>query len=247
MSSNHRKIELFCDESRQTNSRYMVYGGMIINSAQMPSLDQQFSDFRQQNRMFAELKWTKLSRQKFSEYTSFLDIYFSNIHRIYFKSLVIDTSKFDHRQFNKNNPEVGFYKFYYIFLLHSFGPYLRPTDKVIIHLDERGSTTYKLSTLAAILNNGLHKKNPALDHPISNIEAMDSKASSYMQIADILMGAVGYECNDIHLSPCAKQAKIQLCKYIRQNIGVRSLAVNTPREMDHFSIWRFDFSKARKK
>jgi len=222
-------------------------GGVITLTSDLADLDFMFSFYREINNMNAELKWTKVSTQKYLEYQNFLDIFFENRNKILFKSMVVDMLVFDHKKFHNNDKELGFYKMMYQFLLNSFGKYLRANDQVIIHLDQRTHIKYKLSTLCAILNNGLQKKYPTLNHPIRNIEAIDSKKSSLMQLADVLMGAIGFEWNHLHEVPGSKQAKIDLANYIKQKTGRYSLACDTPISSSSFSIWKIDFSKSKKR
>jgi len=61
------------------------------------------------------------------------------------------------------------------------------------------------------------------------------------------MGAIGYQNNDCHLRPGARQAKIQLADYVGQKAHLLSLKQNTPRRMRYFGIWLFRFSGRKKK
>lgn len=233
-----RFLHIYCDESRQTADRYMVIGGVILTREMEEQFAQTMSLYRAGNNMHAELKWSKVSNQKLREYQSLVDLFFSLNRAIHFKSIVIDTHEIDHRRFNKSDSELGFYKLMYQFLLNSFGRYLQPEDQCIIHLDQRTTSYYKLSTLCAILNNGLHKKYPQLHKPVRNIQATDSKKSDLIQVADVLMGAIGYQMNDAHVRTEAKRSKVILAEYIAQE---------TPFGLKHFSIWHFHFRSALKK
>jgi hypothetical protein len=68
-----------------------------------------------------------------------------------------------------------------------------------------------------------------------------------MQIADVLMGAVGFHCNGHHLVAQASPAKIELAEMIAALAGVRTLAVQTQRGAGQFEIWRFRFSGKKKR
>lgn len=193
MTEAGRLLHIYCDESRQTADRYMVIGGIITTRQNEQPFSEAMSLYRQSNNMYSELKWTKVSDQKQKEYFALIDLFFSLNRAFHFKAIVIDTQELDHKRYNKSDSELGFYKLMYQFLLHSFGSYLQPDDKCIIFLDQRTTSHYKLSTLCAILNNGLRKKYGFPNPPISNIQAQDSKKSDLVQIADILMGAIGYE------------------------------------------------------
>jgi hypothetical protein len=153
-----RFLHIYCDESRQTADRYMVLGGIVTSRETEPRFAETMALYRESQNMHAELKWTKVSNQKFTEYRALVDLFFSVNRPFHFKAIVVDTQEIDNRRYNKNDAELGFYKLMYQFLLHSFGAYLLPTDQCIIFLDQRTTSRYKLSALCAILNNGLRKK-----------------------------------------------------------------------------------------
>ncbi len=236
-----RFLHIYCDESRQTADRYMVIGGLITMRENEEAFTQAMNLYRQGNAMLSELKWTKVSDQKLKEYTALIDLFFSVNQAFHFKAIVVDTQEMNNRRYNKSNAEIGFYKLMYQFLLHSFGAYLESDDRCIIYLDQRTTSKYKLSTLCAILNNGLKKKYQLPNPPIRNIQALDSKSSDFIQIADILMGAIGYEMNGAHTRTNAKRSKVLLAEYIARKAGLVNLQQPTPRSYRHFSIWHFHF------
>lgn len=235
---------IYCDESRQTQDRYMVLGGIIVPSENVILFDGAMKLYRETNNMKAELKWSKVSNQKLSEYKALIDLFFTYIKGMHFKSIVIDTHQIDHKKYSKGNKELGFYKFMYQFLLHSFGHYAKNDDKYIIYLDERNSS-YSLGTLKLILNRGLKKKfkGKITRDIIRNIEPKNSKDIDLLQVADILMGAIGYEMNLCHLRSNAKRGKILLCEYIANKMGMGSLMQETPYSKKDFSIWHFSLRK----
>jgi hypothetical protein len=242
-----RFINIYCDESRQTADRYMVLGGLITLRDDEDAFQKAMQLYRQSNNMQAELKWTKVSDQKIKEYTALMDLYFSLSRSFHFKAIIIDTQEVDHKRYNKSDAELGFYKLMYQFLLHSFGAYLIPSDQCIIHLDQRTTSKYKLSTLCAILNNGLKKKYGLENKPVRNVQGLNSKDNDFIQVADILMGAIGYEMNGAHTRTNAKRAKVALAETIAHKAGLVNLQQPTPRSSKHFSIWHFHFRNSVKK
>ncbi|MCB0003572.1 MAG: DUF3800 domain-containing protein [Anaerolineae bacterium] len=236
-----RFLHIYCDESRQTADRYMVIGGIIAQREHEVAFHEAMSLFRDDQNMHAELKWTKVSNQKLAEYKAFVDLFFRFNQVFYFKAIIIDTQEIDHSRYNKNDAELGFYKLMYQFLLHSFGSELRHDDRCIVFLDQRTTSRYKLSTLCAILNNGLRKKYRFAYQPVRNIQAINSKDSDLIQIADVLMGAVGYEMNGAHTRAGAKQAKVALAKHISAKARLSSLQQPTQRSQRNFSLWHFHF------
>src|SRR5262245_39313541 len=137
-----RAHHVYCDESHTNGARFMVYGGLIVPSVNVPWLKERLIQWRGVTGMSRELKWTKVSKHKYSEYASLIDLLFevTRAGQAAFKSLVIDTSAPDYIRFRTDNPELGFYKGYYHFLHRDFGPYAR-TDEHSLHvlLDQRPS------------------------------------------------------------------------------------------------------------
>jgi hypothetical protein len=114
---------IYTDESRQSKDRFMVLGGLIIEAASVPRFDVEMSKFREETRMFSELKWTKVTDQKIKQYMSFVRYFFLLLRadEVHFHCLILDTCQINHKKFNRGDGELGFYKFYYKLLLHSFG------------------------------------------------------------------------------------------------------------------------------
>lgn len=169
---------IYCDESRQTRDRFMIFSGIIISDKSVSSVDNTMAKYRNEERMMAELKWSKVSRQKLREYKIFIDYFFAlnTTNRLHFKSIIFDNQKADHKSFSDGDREKGFQKFYYQLLL-MFGREYYNHDKdtkFIIYPDYRHSK-YSLKELKDILNNGLAKrlKKPGIK-PYRSIEPKTS-------------------------------------------------------------------------
>jgi len=221
----------------------MVLGGLIIDAAEVNGFNDTMKKFRDEQNMHAELKWQKVTNQKLKQYKRFIEYFFAlvNTDMLHFHSLIIDNNKVDHRKFNRNDHEVGFYKFYYQLLLHCFGKlYWREDeeDRFITYFDERTSS-YSLSDLKDILNRGMRKKFPKSKNPFVSIEPLDSKSTDLIQIADIILGAIGFQKNGYELLAHSRQAKKELSSFIAESAGLRDLKQDSPRGNHRFTIWNF--------
>jgi hypothetical protein len=225
----------------------MVLAGLTCARKRAPEINQELAYIRDGFRMHAELKWSKVHRSKIAEYKAFIDYLFLLIQtdRMRFHALVVDTHLVDHRAFNGGDTEMGFYKFYYQLLLHSFGgKYLRGAteDRCDVFLDRR-NTKYKLETLRGCLNGGMRKRYRVSSDPFKTIEPRDSHDVDLLQIVDIVAGAIGYQKNGLHLLPGAKDAKVELARYIAEKAALPNLSDGTPAEKYTFTIWNFRLSK----
>lgn len=234
---------IYCDESRQTQDRFMLLGGLILLASDENDMAERFRSFRQEREMYAELKWTKVSGQKLTEYQAFVDIFFDvwEQGRTHFHAMALDTQKINHRKYNKGDAELGFYKFYYQLLLRRFGDWYydnKEEQRFIVYLDYR-TTKYKLGALQLILNRGMQKEYKARTKPFVSIEPLDSHHSEMIQLTDVLMGAIGFQKNGYHLRTETKEAKKLLAAYIAERAGLPNLQDGTGNEPHGFSLWDF--------
>lgn len=238
---------IYCDESRQTAHRYMVLGGLIVPADEEPVVASRIGAFRNEWRMSAELKWTKVSRGKIDAYKAYVDL-FAELNaedRVHFHAMILDTHQFDHNKFNKGDKEIGFYKFYYQLLLHSFGRrYCRKNegDRFLVFLDHR-QTSYKLGTLKSTLNHGIKKKYGADHQPWRNVEPRDSKKVEFLQVVDILTGAIGFVKNGYAERSDSSPAKLDLIDHISSRVSHPILGNNTSWGQNRFTVWNFQLKK----
>lgn len=249
-------FHVFCDETdTDSGKRYMVYGGIIVASENLPKVEQQIANWRITHRMMSELKWTKVSNGKYAEYESLVDLFFwmaSTRRILHFKAIILDTYAPEYQTFSEGSAELGFYKFYYHFLLKYFAKFAVNNDCWLdIVIDERDYSVElgdPLKALHVILNNGIKKEFGIADGLVTSVEPRKSHSSDVMQLADVLMGAVGFHNNDRHLRPSARQAKLKLAAYIGRRGGRRDLKQETAYTKEFFKIARWFWpSTPRKK
>ncbi|WDF55314.1 DUF3800 domain-containing protein [Mucilaginibacter sp. KACC 22063] len=236
-------FNIYCDESRITKERFMVIGGIIVNSKSLNELSLKIRSYREQNGMIYELKWSKVSNNRIQQYKNLVDLIFELIeeNRINFRSIIADTSKFNHRKYNGGDGELGFYKMYYQLLFHCFGSdYLLDNlnqDNSFIVFPDHKTTNYMLGELKSRLNNNMFYKLGSRSSPFRSIEPTDSKKSDFVQLVDILIGAIGYHKNELHLKAGASLAKLELSNYIALKFGLAQLGDNFKYKKRKFTVW----------
>ena len=178
-----------------------------------------------------------------SNYCKLMDISSELIqsNTMHFKSLIIDSQKFNHTRFSAGDVEKTFYKLMYQLIIHKFGSYFEENSKAIVHFDQR-SSSYKLGDLLPILNAGIRKKYQLVSSPIRSLDPLDSKESDLIQIADILMGAIGFEKNGYHMRPNASPHKAHLARHISRRMHLPDLCHPTSWGRKDFEIWHFRFN-----
>jgi len=194
-----------------------VLGGIVISNGELVTVNQALQKYRREEHMTSELKWTKVTNQKLGKYKLFVDHFFALNARggAYFSSLILDSHQFNHKKFNEGDKELGYYKFLYQLLLHSFGKHYCKNEsgedcKLVVHPDQRTSK-YPLERLKTTLNRSMARKFDVKTNPFISIRPQDSRKADLAQLNDILIGAVGFQKNGVDLIAGTRQrSKIDL-------------------------------------
>ena len=228
-----RIYDVYIDESSQNNHRFLVLGGIIIPTDEAARVVNALLATRFPELPNGEMKWGKVSKTKLPAYVRVIDLFFSNEFRdLHFHSLVVDTSKHDHRRFNSGSREIGFNKEVFQ-LAQKFGR-LYPA-RFHIYPDER-KTDQRPEDLRLMLNRYINKKLPERDWPFRRVQFRDSKKTPLLQLADTLSGAIAYRLNGHDRQPGASPAKSSLSQYVLERAGVRD-AFHDTNIRGRFTIW----------
>jgi hypothetical protein len=115
-----------------------------------------------------------------------------------FRCIVVERDKVDLVKYHQSDHELGFYKFYYQLIHH----WIFDFNRYSIFLDyKKNKAKDRLHTLKKVLQNA------NLTSEILCVQALPSKESVLTQLADLLIGAVGYKFHS-HLESAAKNSVI---------------------------------------
>ncbi len=243
---------IYCDESGTTAHKYMVIGGICFNENNYEIIDNTINKFREDNNMKAEMKFIKISKQKENEYKGFINHIFNLINNgiLQFRCIVIDKTSINEKKFkqikctygcnNHNNikdSECFFQKMYFLLLSSGFVKYL-PSSKNLLYfyLDERNSKF----DLQKIKKNLIYKNNKnEKQNSIKEVSYIDSKKSNFIQIVDILIGAINYTFNDKNKTQNKNNTKTIIQEYIKEKTGIEDFKQGTLPNEERFNIWLF--------
>jgi hypothetical protein len=158
----------------------MAIGSLWLPRSQKSETNEALKKLRREIGLHGEIKWSKVSRAKLSQYKQIIDFFFDR--ELDFRVIVIDHSRIDYETFHDGDRELGFYKFYYQALIK----WINPEDQYLILLDfkqNRGSDRY--GTLRRVIENSF----PGADF-VLDLTVIDSSESSLAQLTDLLTGAV---------------------------------------------------------
>ncbi|GAO39354.1 hypothetical protein SCH01S_29_00420 [Sphingomonas changbaiensis NBRC 104936] len=191
--------------------------------------------------MRAELKWSKVSNQKSSEYTALAELFFAlnNSNHIHFHALVFDSHKVDFSRIGERDHDKVLSRLYYQLLVHKFAK-LYPNDVgMCVCLDHRNSST-PLEDLRRMINATLARDHAIPHNPVKQLVSQDSCDDDILQLNDVILGAVCAARNSKHLLVETRAAKRDLAQFVLEKSGLRSFENNSPRSVHRFTVWNFN-------
>lgn len=218
---------IYCDESSVDNPKlqFMVIGALFVYRKKVPELGKNIKKIKNKYHIQGELKWGKTSSLTLTFYKELFDYLFSlsKFHFSY-KCIVIDKSKVDYKKYHKEDEELAFYKFYYFLLKNN----LDLDKRYYIFLDFKPSRNKnRVRRLGEFLS---FTSNVGI---IKHIQSYPSKDNIFIQISDILTGAVSFSKNKIGSS----KNKEELARIIANSIGKKNLDLCSPLSEKRFNIF----------
>lgn len=210
------EYNIYCDESchlEHDNQRYMILGGIICPKKLRNKVKNDISEIKSKYNIKknAEIKWNKVSPSKINYYKELIDYFFGN-DELRFRALIIDKTQLNHGKFNQTHDD-WYYKMYYQLLLNL----VEPKQENYIYLDIKDTkSAKKVEGLKKYLSFKL------MDYEfeiIKNIQSMNSQESTLMQLADLLIGAIGYRNRKIYDNDNYSVAKRDLMMYVVDKSG----------------------------
>ncbi|SJZ60576.1 DUF3800 domain-containing protein [Sediminibacterium ginsengisoli] len=172
---------LYCDESchlENDNMPYMLLGYVCVPYNQMRQHNERIKQLKEQHHFYGEIKWSKVSNSQHRFYNDLIDYFFAT--DLFFRAIVIKKEKINNSNFNQDY-NTFYYKMYYQLLNHK----LDTLSHYNIYLDIKDTlSTGKINHLRSIL----HTKFGV----IRNLQNIHSNESVFLQITDLIMGAIGY-------------------------------------------------------
>ena len=183
------EINIYCDESchlEHDDSKVMVLGGIICPKQEKLKIFEDIKYIKSNHKLkHYEMKWTKISKSRIDFYEEIIRYFFeSKILR--FRGLIIpDKRILSHGKFNQTHDKF-YYKMYYDLL----NIITRPPYEYNIYIDIKDTQGYlKINNLKTFLPPTINK-----------IQEVRSEEIELVQLADIIIGANAYYCNNLSSS-----------------------------------------------
>ena len=227
------EYNIYCDESCHLEHDYQKV--MLLSAIRCLKIERKriYKDIRAIKKKHkinpnTEIKWVKVSKSKIDLYKDLIEYFFTN-DDISFRAVMINKEQINTKKFNKSFDEF-YYKVYYQLLTRI----IKPTMKNYIYLDKkdtRGSA--KIRKLHEVISNGIHDFDMQY---IINVQTINSNESELLQIADVIMGAIGYLNRSEYSKENASSTKKELVDFIIKKSGY-SLQKSTMLGEDKFNLF----------
>ena len=231
------------DESGISNDRFTVVGGLCMHRDSYQRAYDALEAFSENHNMKAELKWSKVSNQKLSEYKALVDCFFdlNNTDHLHFHCLCFDSHQWNHKKYNNGDSDIGLSKLYYQLILHKFVKTHGHKGSLYVRVDHRNSST-PLETIRSMLNATAARDHGIATRPVKQFVSEDSKKCRLLQLNDVILGAVCAARNSRHLLEGGREAKKELAKLVLEKSGLDGFERNSPMSVKRFTIWNMNAS-----
>ena len=230
-------INIYCDESchlEHDNSDVMILGAISCDSRYKDNVCKDIRRIKCKyiNDSKIEVKWTKISKE-------LINYFFSN-DNLNFRVIVAKNKKaLDHKKYNNDDSNEWYYKMYYLLLDKMCD--VDNSYRIFIDVkDSKGGPRIRALHNVLCQNRYDYKKDI-----IKGIDQVNSNRMDLLQMADILIGAVGFYHRGLYYDESSSAAKKEIVDYLINNTSKNKIENGTSRWERKFNIfvWTPDYYK----
>ncbi len=220
-----KTFNLYCDESTHLihdGHPYMLLSYISIAYPQIRLAKEEIKAIKRKFNYTEELKWTNVHSATYKVYAELVDWFFMN--DLEFRAVVVDKSQIDEKR-----ADYSFNDFYfrmYFQLLHTKVDF---QNRYNVFLDIKDTCSgEKLEKMKKIMS---------YNSSIGTLQFIPSRESLFIQLADVLMGAINYNLRiqkgDVKGNVIAK---LKLIEKIKRHSNI-SLNTTTPLSRNKFNLF----------
>ena len=220
-----KTFNLYCDESTHLihdGNPYMLLSYISIAYPQIRLAKKEKKNIKRKFNYTEELKWTNVHSATYKVYAELVDWFFMN--DLEFRAVVVDKSQIDEKR-----ADYSFNDFYfrmYFQLLHTKVDF---QNRYNVFLDIKDTCSgEKLEKMKKIMS---------YNSSIGTLQFIPSRESVFIQLADVLMGAINYNLRiqkgDVKGNVIAK---LKLIEKIKRHSNI-SLNTTTPLSRNKFNLF----------
>jgi hypothetical protein len=181
---------IYCDESchlENDGASVMVLGCVWSLASKIMEISQRIREIKSKHNVSShcEIKWIKVSEAKANFYVDLVDYFFDD-NDLHFRGVLIpDKSILNHHAFEQTH-DSWYYKMLFVML----EPIINPLHRYRVYVDIKDTRSeQKRRLLEDVLRNSRYD---SVGQIIEKVQQIRSYESEMLQLADLLLGAVGY-------------------------------------------------------
>lgn len=220
-----KTFNLYCDESTHLihdGHPYMLLSYISIAYPQIRLAKEEIKAIKRKFNYTEELKWTNVHSATYKVYAELVDWFFMN--DLEFRAVVVDKSQIDEKRAEYSFNDFGFRMYFQ--LLHTKVDF---QNRYNVFLDIKDTCSgEKLEKMKKIMS---------YNSSIGTLQFIPSRESVFIQLADVLMGAINYNLRiqkgDVKGNVIAK---LKLIEKIKRHSNI-SLNTTTPLSRNKFNLF----------
>jgi hypothetical protein len=220
-----KTFNIYCDESTHLmhdGHPFMLYGYVSVASNQIKLAKEQINAIKEKFSYEEELKWTNVHEKTLSLYRELVEYFFMTDFK--FRTVIVDKSQID-----ENRPDYTFNDFYYRMYFQLLHHDINLENNYNVYFDVKDTCSQQR----------LHKLRDILkwNASIRNFQFVRSNESVFLQLADVLMGAINYNLRIQRGEIAGKVvAKRKIVDIIQQHTDI-SLEKTSPASNKKFNLF----------
>ena len=218
--------------------QYVLLGGIVAPRDSEANLGRAVMELRDQFAIYGEFKWTKVSSAKLPAYIALADLFFANRRTLSFQAIVASNRQVQVAKSKGESFDRLLESMQVELLVRIIVDGFRQGDACTLFVDERPSTV-SLRAIRTEANYRTRKQTGSSETPVREVRSIVSHVSWQVQLADVLLGAVGFETNGFLGMPGSSPAKNELVHYIKSRLKLTSLVEHQHSRRSRFAIHRY--------
>jgi hypothetical protein len=205
-------LNLYCDESchlANDHQPLMTLGVAWCPESKAREIAVRLREIKMEHGIPSDfdVKWTKVSPAKVRFYLDIIDYFFDD-DDLHFRAWVADKQNLRHGDFNQTHDD-----WYYKMMFGLVEPLLAPRTAFRLYLDKKDTLgAKKVRRLHDVLCNNLYDFDRKI---VERVQVVQSDHVEQLQLADLLLGAVGYANRGL----VGSSAKLRLIQRICERSG----------------------------
>lgn len=257
------ELIVYTDESDKDGEYFSnFYGGVLVRSRDLAAVIAQLEICKQEQNLFQEIKWQKVTANYLEKYIAMMDAFFDIIAADTAKVRIMFTNnQYVPQGLTREQRQTEYHRLYYQFIKHAFGlqhssAELQSPIRVRLNLDQMPTSreeTAQFKSYVEGLNQNPQFREASIRFDKQQIAEVDSSDHVLLQCLDIVLGSMAFRLNDKHLAKPPGQsrrgkrtiAKEKLYRHIstriRQIYPNFNIGESTGKQNDWANVWKHPY------